>query len=59
MPRLDSTGIVAGLIFIAIGGAVMLDRLDIWTVDMKLVWPAVLIALGLVVLGRAAIGRRA
>jgi hypothetical protein len=56
--RLDATGIVAGLLFIAVGGAFMLDRLDVWTVDLRYLWPAVLIALGAVVLLRATIVRR-
>jgi hypothetical protein len=56
--RLDATGIVAGLIFIAIGGAFVLDRLDLWTVDLRYLWPAVLIALGAIVMLRATLARR-
>ena len=56
--RLDATGMVAGLVFIALGGAFLLDHLDIWTVDMRYAWPVVLIGLGVVVLGRALFARR-
>ena len=56
--HLDATGMIAGLLFIAIGGTFVLDRLDIWTVDHRFVWPAVLIALGVAVLMRAMLGKR-
>jgi hypothetical protein len=51
--RLDATGMIAGLVFIAIGGLLVLDRLDVWAVDYRYVWPGVLIALGGAVLLRA------
>jgi hypothetical protein len=50
--RIDTTGIVAGIIFIVIGAVFLLDRLDVWDLDFAIVWPIVLIALGgLVLLG--------
>ena len=54
MSRVDLSGIVMGLIFIAIGSAFLLERLGIWTVDGRIIWPAILIGLGVSVLVRAA-----
>lgn len=50
--RVNPNGIVAGLLFIALGGAFLLDRLDIWDLRFEVVWPSVLVGAGiLVVLG--------
>ncbi len=50
--RLDVGGVVAGLVFVALGGVFLLDRLEVWDLRFDVVWPAVLVGVGvLVVLG--------
>lgn len=50
--RLDTDGVIAGLIFIALGVAFLLDRLDVWDLRFEVIWPAVLVGVGvLIVLG--------
>jgi len=50
--RLDTGGVIAGLIFIALGVAFLLDRLDVWDLRFEVIWPAVLVGVGvLIVLG--------
>ena len=56
--HLDATGMIAGLLFVAIGAVIVLDRLEVWAVDYRFVWPAVLIAIGAAVLLRAMMSRR-
>ena len=58
MSRVDVSGMVMGLLFIAIGAAFLLDRLGYWSVDARVLWPAVLIGLGVSVLVGAAFRRR-
>lgn len=50
MSRIDLSSVVMGLLFIGLGTAFLLDRLDIVTLDFAVVWPVVLIGLGLSVL---------
>jgi hypothetical protein len=52
--RIDAGGIIVGLLFLALGAAFLLDALGYWHVRLEVIWPAVLIALGLAVLVRAA-----
>jgi hypothetical protein len=50
--RFDAGGVIAGLIFIILGAVFLLDRLDVWDLRFEVIWPAVLVAVGvLVVLG--------
>ena len=50
--RLNPSGVVAGLLFIALGAVFLLDRLDVWNLRFEVVWPLVLVGVGvLVVLG--------
>lgn len=50
--RFDAGGIVAGLVFVALGVVFLLDRLEVWDLRFDVVWPAVLVGVGvLVVLG--------
>jgi hypothetical protein len=50
--RLDPSGVVAGLIFIALGVVFLLDRLEVWDLRFEVIWPAVLVGVGgLIVLG--------
>lgn len=56
-PRtLNIGGIVTGLLFALIGLAVLVDTYTSWDVSGRLVWPALLIVGGLMVLAH---GRRA
>ncbi len=52
MPRHDTdlVSLVPGLLFAAIGTAALVDRADLLVVDWTLVWPVVLIGLGLLLL---------
>lgn len=54
MSRIDLSSVVMGLLFIGLGTAFLLDRLDVVTLDFAVVWPVVLIGLGLSVLVGAA-----
>jgi hypothetical protein len=50
--RLDTSGVIAGLIFIGLGVVFLLDRLDVWDLRFEIIWPAVLVGVGaLIVLG--------
>jgi len=50
--RFNPTGFVAGLIFIALGAVFLLDRTDVWDLRFEVLWPAVLVGVGaLVVIG--------
>jgi hypothetical protein len=50
--RLDPSGVIAGLIFIALGVVFLLDRLEVWDLRFEVIWPAVLVGVGgLIVLG--------
>lgn len=54
MSRVDLSSVVMGLLFIGLGTAFLLDRLEVVTLDFAVVWPVVLIGLGLSVLMGAA-----
>jgi hypothetical protein len=56
-PRLDVTSLVAGLALIGLGGVLLLDRLDVIELDFGYLWPALLAALGAILVG-AGLGRR-
>ncbi len=45
----DPGATLAGLIFITLGVLFMLDALDVSSIQRELVWPSILIALGLAV----------
>lgn len=51
-PATNRTALVAGIFFIGAGVAFLLERLDVWQLELRTLAPALLIALGLaVVLG--------
>jgi len=50
---------VGGAIMTVVGGVLLLDRLDLWHVRFRDVWPLILIAIGLLLLWRAIEGPRA
>jgi len=56
--RLDPTGLIAGLAFIALGAVFLLDRLDVWDLRFEVVWPAVLVGVGALVVLSALLRRR-
>ncbi|MEZ4554727.1 MAG: hypothetical protein AB7I38_08360 [Dehalococcoidia bacterium] len=50
--RFNASGVIAGLIFIALGAALLLEHLDVWELRLEVVLPAFLVGIGvLVVLG--------
>ena len=49
---------VGGAILTVVGGVLLLDRLDLWHVRFRDLWPLVLIAIGMLLLWRAIEGRR-
>jgi hypothetical protein len=49
-PRSSRAGLVAGVFFIVAGVAFLLERLDVWELEIRTIAPALLIALGFVVL---------
>ena len=55
--RFDAGGLVAGVLFVVLGVLFLLDELDVWELDAALVWPLVLIGLGLAI-GLGALRRR-
>lgn len=57
--RPSRAGFVAGVFFIVAGLAFLLERLDVWELEIRTLAPALLIALGFVVLlgGRSGEGR--
>lgn len=48
--RMDATGAVAGGLFVVLGVLFLLDRLHVIVVAPRLVWPLLLIGLGIAVL---------
>lgn len=48
--RTSRAGLVAGVFFLVAGVAFLLERLDVWELEIRTLAPALLIALGLVVL---------
>ena len=46
----DSTSLVAGLVLIGLGGLFLLDRLDALDLRFGYLWPALLAALGAILL---------
>ena len=48
--RFDISAFVAGLVFIGIGVAFLLDRLDVWDLQMDLLLPLTVIGMGAAVL---------
>jgi hypothetical protein len=52
------TAIVAGIAFVVAGVAFLLERLDVWDLEVETLLPAALIGLGLVILLSARTGRR-
>jgi hypothetical protein len=49
-PRPNRAALVAGVFFIVAGVAFLLERLDVWDLEIRTLAPALLIALGFVVL---------
>lgn len=49
---------VGGAILTVVGGVLLLDRLDLWHVRFRDLWPLLLIAVGMLLLWRAIEGRR-
>ena len=47
--RLNASSLVAGIAFIVIGIVFLLDAIDVWDIRPALLWPGLLIALGVVV----------
>ena len=56
--RSDAGGVIIGLVFVVLGIAFLLDRLDVWSLDLGLVWPVLLIALGASILLSGLLRRR-
>jgi hypothetical protein len=48
---------VAGAIFALIGAFLLLDAFDVWTADVMLLWPVLLIGIGLALLASWAVDR--
>jgi len=48
--RTSRAGLVAGVFFIVAGVAFLLERLDVWELEIRTLAPALLIALGIIVL---------
>lgn len=46
----NRTALVAGIFFIVAGAAFLLERLDVWELEIRSLAPALLIALGFAVL---------
>ena len=44
---LDVVSLVAGLLFVALGATFLLDELDVLDLQLRWVWPSLLIALGI------------
>jgi hypothetical protein len=44
---LDATSLIAGLLFVAIGGLFLLDRVDAIALEVRWIWPLLLIGLGI------------
>ena len=55
--RFDAGGVVAGGLFVVLGILFLLDELDVWGLESAVVWPLVLIGLGLAI-GLGALRRR-
>jgi len=51
-PEHDRGAIISGLVFIAFGVLFLLDRLNVFTLRARFLWPIVLIALGVAVIAR-------
>ena len=50
MRRIDWTSLAAGLVLMALGGLFLLDRLDTLDLRFGYLWPALLAAVGVIVL---------
>jgi hypothetical protein len=50
MRRIDWTSLAAGLVLIGLGGLFLLDRLDTLDLRFGYLWPALLAAVGVIVL---------
>lgn len=48
-PRQNRTALVAGLFFMVAGVAFLLERLEVWDIELRTLGPALLIAVGLAV----------
>lgn len=49
-PGPNRTALVAGIFFIVAGAVFLLERLDVFDLKLRFVWPFLLIALGVAVL---------
>lgn len=49
-PQPSRTALVAGVLFIVAGVAFLLERLEVWDIELRTLGPALLIAVGLAVL---------
>ncbi|MEX0863478.1 MAG: hypothetical protein WD269_01220 [Acidimicrobiia bacterium] len=60
--RLHRGTLLAGVIYLALGVAFLLEAMDIWTVrvaDLRILFPAALVAIGIaVIIGTVARGNR-
>ncbi len=50
MSAMRRRGIISGLVFLALGVMFMLEALDLYTLSPSLLWPVLLLALGIGVL---------
>ena len=56
MSRVDGTSLVAGVVLIGLGSLFLLDRLDALDVRFGYLWPALLAALGAILLASGVTG---
>ena len=56
-PRTNRSALAFGVFFVAAGIAFLLERLDVWNLELRVLAPALLISLGFAVLVGARGGR--
>jgi hypothetical protein len=56
--ELHRGSLAAGLVFVIIGIAFLLEALDVWDIEPEVLWPSVLIAIGAALLIGAPIERK-
>jgi len=55
--RFNAGGVIAGLIFIVLGAALLLEQLDVWELRLQVVLPAFLVGVGVLIVLGALLGR--